>query len=126
MALSREERLALQDDDPGDPDTGVYVQTSAEDARQKASRYHSTTNCSRVRVSADPDGYEQRPRREAWQRWLAPCSACVLDSPSADDAAPVDHGHRDSATTCDGRGIATGFDARQFNADPDADPEVDV
>lgn len=75
-ARTREQRLARQEHDDGDPETEVWYR-SAHSRGGRASVYHADPECYQI---LDPEKYTADTRRAAKLRWLAPCQVCVLKS----------------------------------------------
>jgi hypothetical protein len=96
MSLSREERIAAQDGDHGDPDDDVFVsnQTTSSSGTYK---YHNTRECRALATLPDEDVWEL-PRSGAQRRWLAPCNYCILGShgygTEAEQAGVVQNQHQ--------------------------------
>lgn len=86
-ARTREERIARQEHDDGDPDDSVvYRKAHSRGARGIA--YHDDPECPRI---LHPEKYTDGTRREAQLRWLGPCQVCSLGKFTA-NGTPVEDG----------------------------------
>lgn len=68
---TREDRLARQQRDPGDPEDDVYT-------ARNSPYYHDDRDCKRLKQVADDD-VSSDTRAAEQRRWKAPCLWCVLD-----------------------------------------------
>lgn len=75
--MKREDRIARQDYDDGDPDDDVFHRLRSK--RNTAYAYHEDREC-REMASVPDDAVEVITRRAAQHKWLAPCEFCVLES----------------------------------------------
>jgi len=98
--MSREERIALQKEDRGDPeDTVYYLPAKVEEwgSREKTRGrvYHGRVDCPNIRQSGrEPSAVT---RAAAQRRWLAPCKFCILRSESeVPDEPPAPDKYDDS------------------------------
>lgn len=73
-SLTRDQRLARQDRDQGDPDDEVFIATTENSASHQV--YHDDKGCRHMRGQ---DG-QTTTRRAAQIRWLAPCLNCVIET----------------------------------------------
>lgn len=73
--MTRDDRLALQEDDDGSPDETVYLGKGGR-AGNGTTTYHEDRECSFL---GRAETVTTTTREGAWRRWLAPCSHCVLD-----------------------------------------------
>jgi len=74
--VTREDLLARQEHDPGDPDDTVYVRPAGSpgsDSRTTPRIYHDDAGCRNL--GDDPD---ESTRAAEQQRWRGPCKDCVL------------------------------------------------
>lgn len=76
--LPREERLARQQLDDGDPDEDVYLPRTT-----RSLVYHEPDCYILAQSNTEP---RSMPRRTAKQRWKAPCLRCILAGVDVDAA----------------------------------------
>lgn len=70
--LTRDERIARQAEDDGDPDAPVYL---AQGGAYGSHFYHDDQDCPKLKKT---DAIAEVTRRAAQLKWRAPCSECVL------------------------------------------------
>lgn len=73
--MTREERLARQEDDEGDSDETVYLGRGGR-AGNGTNTYHDNRDCNFLQRA---ETVTETNRKGAQCRWLAPCTHCVLD-----------------------------------------------
>jgi len=81
--VTREDLLARQDLDPGDPEDRVFVAAAGSpgsETRTTPRTYHDTRDCQNL------DGVDESTRAAEQQRWRGPCKVCVLDDVEVADA----------------------------------------
>lgn len=92
MGLTRDQRLAWQAYDPGDPDDEVWINTKPGTGRVVT--YHDTLDCTGAKGGTIAE-FEPRTRRAAQLRWTAPCRQCVIPVETPRGGFP------DDPTDCD-------------------------